>query len=312
MSNFVGYRVIMVFQMFTIGKLKGSKPKPYSNPLKVKVCGVGTRSSYTTSAGQKKESVVIGVADRDSVVKVILYDIDKLPSLKVSDTVMLTNYVFKLDPEPVVVLTKVSKIMRTSSLDVPQNIIDEAKMISHPPPAETISVKAAKISPVKTLISVKGRVTSEELVRTVQVKGQDVAVQNIKIKDDTDEVKVSLWREMTATCSVGSFLQITNVVVNHFQEEISLSTTSKTQIQKCEAPPSILVGSVIAYEKNELGFSLMIEEGENFQHLDIPLNVVTKALQCEQNAAETTLSGKIPFKCRIKTLNGNVEDFSTA
>lgn len=71
----------------------------------------------------------------------------------------------------------------------------------------------------------------EEMVRTVQVKGQDVAVQNIKIKDDTDEIKVTLWREMTAACTVGSFLEITNVVVNHFQEDISLSTTSKTQIQ---------------------------------------------------------------------------------
>lgn len=71
----------------------------------------------------------------------------------------------------------------------------------------------------------------EEMVRTVQVKGQDVAVQNIKIKDDTDEMKVSLWREITATCTVGNFLEITNVVVNHFQEDISLSTTSKTQIQ---------------------------------------------------------------------------------
>lgn len=146
--------------MFTISKLKGAKPKPYSNPLKVKVCGVGTPGSYTTSAGQKKESVVIGVADRDSSMKVILYDLEKLSSLKVSDTVMLTNYVFKLDPEPVVILTKVSKIMKTSSIDVPQKVIDEAKNISHPPPAETISLKTAKTSPVKTLISVKGRVTS--------------------------------------------------------------------------------------------------------------------------------------------------------
>lgn len=63
---------------------------------------------------------MIGVADRDSVVKVILNDLEKLPNLKVSDTVLLTNYIFKLDPNPLVVLTKVSKIMRTSNLDVPK------------------------------------------------------------------------------------------------------------------------------------------------------------------------------------------------
>lgn len=69
------------------------------------------------------------------------------------------------------------------------------------------------------------------MVRTVQVKETDVAVQNIKIKDDTEEIKISLWREMTTTCSVGSFLEFTNVVVTHYQDEISLSTTSKTKIQ---------------------------------------------------------------------------------
>lgn len=62
------------------------------------------------------------------------------------------------------------------------------------------------------------------MVKTVQVNRQDVDVQNIKIKDDTDEIKVSLWREMTAICTEGSFRQITNIVVNLFQEEISLST----------------------------------------------------------------------------------------
>lgn len=69
------------------------------------------------------------------------------------------------------------------------------------------------------------------MVRTVQVKGTDVDVQNIRIKDDTEEIKISLWREMISTCSVGSFLEFTNVVVNHYQDEISLSTTSKTKIQ---------------------------------------------------------------------------------
>lgn len=80
--------------MFTISKLKSSKPKPYSNPLKVTICGIGSPSSYTTTGGQKKENITLGVADKDSTVKVVLYDLLKLGSLKVMDTVILSNYVF--------------------------------------------------------------------------------------------------------------------------------------------------------------------------------------------------------------------------
>lgn len=83
------------------------------------------------------------------------------------------------------------------------------------------------------------------MVRTVQVKGQDVSVQTIKIKDETADIKVSLWREKTETCAVGNFLQFTNVVVNHYQEEVSLSTTCKTQIQ-------VKLGNIEINGKNSL------------------------------------------------------------
>lgn len=43
--------------MFSIKKLKASKPKPYSNPLKVKVIGVGDKSMYTTADGKEKKSL---------------------------------------------------------------------------------------------------------------------------------------------------------------------------------------------------------------------------------------------------------------
>lgn len=146
--------------MFTIGRLKSSKPKPYANPLKVTICSIGSPSSYTTTGGQKKENVTFGVADKDSTVKMVLYDLLKLGSLKVMDTVILSNFVFKLDPEPVVVLTKVSRVMKTSGLNIPDQLRTEAEHLANPPPATTVSLKKAKVSPIKTLISLKGRVTA--------------------------------------------------------------------------------------------------------------------------------------------------------
>ena len=59
----------------TLAKLKATKgSKPYPTPLKVKVCGVGTTSQYTTDKGEAKESTVIGLADKTGATKAIVYD----------------------------------------------------------------------------------------------------------------------------------------------------------------------------------------------------------------------------------------------
>ena len=146
--------------MFTISKLIGCKPKPYQNPVKVKICAIGIPETYTTAAGQKKMSTVIGLADKENTIKAVLYDQDKLEHLRLMDTVMIMNYVLKSDPEPIIVLTKVTKIMKTSNIDVPADIARKAHLISNPPPASMVTLKDAKTSPAKTMISVKGRVTS--------------------------------------------------------------------------------------------------------------------------------------------------------
>lgn len=67
--------------------------------------------------------------------------------------------------------------------------------------------------------------------KTVKVKGNDVQVKSVTIKDDTDTVKVSLWRDLTSTSGVGKYLCFTDVVVTSFNEETSVSTTSKTSIK---------------------------------------------------------------------------------
>lgn len=90
----------------------------------------------------------------------VLYDLIKLGSLKVMDTVILSNYVFKLEPEPVVVLTKVSKVMKIPGLNIPEQLRTEAEHLANPQLAITVSLKKAKISPIKTLLTVKGRVTA--------------------------------------------------------------------------------------------------------------------------------------------------------
>lgn len=74
----------------------------------------------------------------------------------------------------------------------------------------------------------------------------------------------------------------------------------------------MLKGAVIAFEKYELGLSLMVEDGDNFQTLDIPLNMVSVAFEVDENGVEDTLSSKIPFNVEIRTRNGVVSPFALA
>lgn len=56
--------------MLTLAKLKASKGnKPYSQPLKVKVCGVSSNARFQVESGEKKEYCVIGIADHSMAMR---------------------------------------------------------------------------------------------------------------------------------------------------------------------------------------------------------------------------------------------------
>lgn len=71
----------------------------------------------------------------------------------------------------------------------------------------------------------------EDMTKTVKVKGVEVNVKSVALKDETDSIKVSLWRNLSDSSIVGKYLSITNVVVTSFNEEISVSTTSKSILE---------------------------------------------------------------------------------
>lgn len=147
--------------MLTVAKLKDSKGgKPYAQPLKVKVCAVGSIQKYQVDSGEKKECVTIGLGDATDAIKGTVYDTTKLKTLSANSTVIVMNYIFKNEGEPAVVITKNTKVMKTGTMEVPLDVLEKGERIENPPPAVTRPIKAVKTSPVKSLVSVKGRVVS--------------------------------------------------------------------------------------------------------------------------------------------------------
>lgn len=71
----------------------------------------------------------------------------------------------------------------------------------------------------------------DDMSKTVKVKGVDVNVKSVALKDEADSIKVSLWRNLSDSSIVGKYLSITNVIVTSFNEKISVSTTSKSILE---------------------------------------------------------------------------------
>lgn len=104
----------------------------------------------------KKKLVSLGVADKEDSIKVSLYEVDKLPLLKAGECVVLSNYVYRADPHPTIMVTAVTRVMKTSAFAVPEDVELTAKAIANPSPAKIITIHDVKKSPIKSLVSIKG------------------------------------------------------------------------------------------------------------------------------------------------------------
>lgn len=95
---------------------------------------------------KKKNLVPLGVADKEDSIKVSLYELDKLSILKAGECVVLSNYVYRADPHPTIVVTAVTRVMKTSAFAVPEYVELTAKAIANPAQAKIITIHDAKKS----------------------------------------------------------------------------------------------------------------------------------------------------------------------
>lgn len=54
-----------------------------------------------------------------------------------------------------------------------------------------------------------------------------------------------------------------------------------------------------------MGISVTIEEGENFQTVEVPLQIIVDALSTEETLVEEKLAETIPLQCEVTIVNGN-------
>ena len=74
----------------------------------------------------------------------------------------------------------------------------------------------------------------DEEVRVVKVRGEDVPIKTITMEDVTGKSKVTLWRDISQTeMHPGDYITVSDVVLNVWRNESSLSSTSRSKIKVC-------------------------------------------------------------------------------
>uniref|UniRef100_K1R6C5 Shieldin complex subunit 2 first OB fold domain-containing protein n=1 Tax=Magallana gigas TaxID=29159 RepID=K1R6C5_MAGGI len=203
----------------------------------------------------------------------VVYDQTKFPRFKEGSSVILRNVIKKPDG---VAVTSNTKVFPCAEVSVPEHIVNQAKNLLHPPPAPTKTVSEALNSPPKERVSIKGTITQEEATRQVFVREERVNVKNIYIEDATSKCKVALWRSFAEKdIRPGDYVHITDVVINTFRNEVSLTTTSKTKITKTDCPPEVKVKQAVSGCVDGENMTFLLEDDTI---LTMPLELVEVAL----------------------------------
>ena len=159
-------------------------------------------------------------------------DIEKLSTLKVNDTISITN----LNPR----LSTLDQ--KTIDLTANKNTIVTKKKIE-------LDIKGEFIKDIKSLqknkgvVSFEGIITSVDNLKTVSLKsGEDVSLLGLIVSDDTDGIRITVWgdnaEKYSKLLNVGQGLSLKNALVKYSnfssRNEISLIKESILELKDIE------------------------------------------------------------------------------
>ncbi len=144
----------------SLERLKRLKPQPYEKSFKALVVAVGPKITYKNKKGREQTMSFVGLADASTALRAIVYGEDVRENLEEGKSVLVFNFIVRDEYGDIsVVLRSNSKVYSTNDIETTDDIRQNAKkMVSgYEQPVQKIS--SVKHSPVKTKLSVQGRVT---------------------------------------------------------------------------------------------------------------------------------------------------------
>ena len=145
--------------MSTLEKIKRLKSDmPYQTPLKAVVVGIGDKIEYRNKRGSKQEFWPVDLADSTTAMRASAYG-DIVQKFKSEKTYMITNYIVKKEyGETSLILTSRSKAFLTNDIEITEERKSEARALMTPKQT-TSPINSVKLSPLKTKVTIQGKVT---------------------------------------------------------------------------------------------------------------------------------------------------------
>ncbi|KAJ8034442.1 ATP-dependent DNA helicase PIF1 [Holothuria leucospilota] len=287
-------------KMETIAQLKKGPSKPYQTPLH---CTIATRSDVITyqKDGVQKTMMYVALCDNTDYIKATLYDPSKIAQFGNGSTVYVRNYICRTDKT--LALTSQTKVYPAKPIAVPDEIIQNAVHLVRPPTPPPMLIKDVKVSPVKTMATLSGEVTQDEVPKEVFVKGEATKVRTVTLTQHNDTIKMSLWRQ-DADCEIktGDYIMAKNVMVKAYQGEMQVSSTSRTNIVKTTPPDEELFLTVLSVTDND-PYNLLCQidgdtVGDYTCQKEILLNMLPDEIAIEDDFEETLLE-ILPATCCV-------------
>ncbi|MAG15977.1 DNA-binding protein [Candidatus Woesearchaeota archaeon] len=114
-------------------------------------------------------------------------------------------------------------------------------------------MKISELTARQGNVEVTGEVTEVEEPRTFNKAGKEGRVTNAILKDDSGQIKLSLWNEQIDAVKQGSKITIKNGYVNEWQGELQLTTGKfgTLEVGESAGPVEELKEETPAEEKKE-------------------------------------------------------------
>uniref|UniRef100_A0A8W8IJG0 Uncharacterized protein n=1 Tax=Magallana gigas TaxID=29159 RepID=A0A8W8IJG0_MAGGI len=114
-------------------------------------------------------------------IKCTVYDLEKLRNMEVGSTIMFMNIIVK--PNNSITITSKSRVCKTGPVSVSAEHDRTALELAVPPTSPGSPLIDVEKSHVKTMMSTRGQVVAEEMTRKVLVRGRDVKIKALVLKD---------------------------------------------------------------------------------------------------------------------------------
>ncbi|KAJ1082125.1 hypothetical protein NDU88_002295 [Pleurodeles waltl] len=239
-----------VNKMISIQDINGKttdENKPYQKGLKAIIVKCTRKTYYKTAKQENKVLYHMALADTNGYIKATCYNEDYLPLTKENNNILIRNFMVRNNS---ILITKQTRITRIPPFQIPQDVVQEATFLLQPPAPPASPIKAIREAKLKTIMTVCETITEEEPIKKVFIGGQDTELKSITIKDSTDYIKITLWREATEfPITIGEYIKITHVMVHEFNDEKILNTTRHSKLQTTEAPPEKITIHIYGIEK---------------------------------------------------------------